>query len=121
MEVKRTVFIEELDKDVEVVVEIDHDDVMDYVRYEAYGWDLEEIADACDIDCDPGYHDVETFISNASMTTKQSLIDVMLGRDSGVTLNSTLEDEMKEEWWAEIRKKYTLSQLEEVLGNKFQM
>lgn len=33
----------------------------------------------------------------------------------------SLEDELKEEWWDAVQQKYTLPQLEEVLGNKFNL
>lgn len=34
------------------------------------------------------------------------------------TVKTDLDYEMKEEWWSEANKKYTLSQLENVLGPK---
>lgn len=121
MKVKKTVFVEELGKEVEVEVEFDKYDAMEYLRYYHDSWDDSDILDAINYDSEPDFYDVETFVSNANMSTKQSLIDVMLGRGHDVYFNATLEDEMKEEWWAEVRKKYTLQQLEEVLGNKFNM
>ena len=37
------------------------------------------------------------------------------------TLDNSLEREMKEELWAEVRKKYSLAQLESIFGNKYNL
>jgi hypothetical protein len=118
---KKTVYVEELDKDVEVDIDIELDDVIDYISYDADRYDEQQIADELSINVEPDWDDIENYISHADKDTKKDIIDLILGKGNGNYVDNTLAGEMKEEWWVEARKKYSLQELEDRLGNKFQM
>ena len=67
------------------------------------------------------FKSVEVFIDNATMLDKQHLINSILGKNSGYEVAGTLAEEMKEEWWVIARKKFSLEQLESLLGTKFDL
>ena len=78
-----------------------------------------------DIDIDVDVDDIKGFIDELSTNQFTDVLNYMVqmsGQPTGGSeIEDTLEMAMKGEWWELARKKYTLEQLENVLGNKFTM
>lgn len=47
--------------------------------------------------------------------------EIFGGRPLYAHTRTSLEDVLKQEWWEAVREKYTLAQLEAILGNRFNL
>ena len=119
MNVKKNIFVPELDKEVELDVEIELNDVLEFIDF-AGGYEVNEIINRCDYEpeINVDFEMVMDYI-NYELTTSElkELISTILPSEH----NKTLDDVMKDEWFEFARKKYTLEQLESILGTKFDL
>lgn len=55
------------------------------------------------------------------ISTLEDQVDNLEEKIEEVRCIDSLDDQLKEEWWADAKKKYTLPQLESVLGNRWNL
>lgn len=90
---------------------------------EAIGSVEEEIADLEDELDESGaeVRDLKRKVNRLEDDIEDLESDIEDLKDTSERCHESLEDELKEEWWNDVRKKYTLVQLESVLGNRFNL
>jgi len=121
MKIEKEVFIKELDKSITIEVDIELDDVLDFIVTASYK-EIDDIIDACDYECEKEDTTLDDVLDYVAYATNEETYRIM-----GVIKNDnsyhkrTLEDDMKDELLSYAIKKYTLTQLEEKLGTKFDL